>query len=119
MAIPNVKHVKVSVSGGVISCQPDRVVVSTPNTLLVFALDTPGYVFPELNPVVVNQPGAEFPYAAWWQHPKAVALFDRGNNTADYSYTVNVVDQFSGQRFRLDPTISNEGRVSSPVAEPA
>ena len=119
MPMPNVKHVKVSVSSGVVSCQPERVAVSVANTLLVFSLETPGYAFPDTQSVVVNQPGQEFPYPVWLQHPKAVALFDRGSNAAEYAYTVNVVDQFSGQRSSVDPTIVNEGRVSCAVAEVA
>lgn len=110
MVTPNVKHVVVTVAGGVVSCTPENVTVKSANTLLVFTLETAGYAFPEQNAIVVNQPGAEFPYALWQQAPKVVALYDRNSNLATYNYTIAVVDQFSGQRFSVDPTISNDGK---------
>lgn len=119
MVTPNVKHVVVTVAGGVVSCHPDNVTVKSANTLLVFTLETAGYAFPEQNAIVVNQPGADFPFAFWQQTPKVVALYDRNSNAASYSYTLAVVDQFSGQRFRADPMISNDGRNATVAPEPA
>jgi hypothetical protein len=112
MTTVNVKHVKVTVSDGVISCNPEDVIAKSANTLLVFTLETAGYVFPDSDAVVVTGGGAEFPYPLWKEAPKVVALYDRNSNQATYNYTIAVVDQFSGQRFSVDPAITNDGKAT-------
>jgi hypothetical protein len=106
----NVKHVSVTVdSSGAVSCSPNTANLSGSNVLVVFRLDTPGYAFPVDNAVVVNNPGSQFPYPSWTAYPGYAALFDLDSNTAEYSYTVNVIELSTGRTLSVDPAIKNNG----------
>lgn len=95
-------------SAGDIVCTPDPLLVSQKNMTLVFRLATPGYVFRDVDPIVVTQPGSAFPFPSKTQGGTTALLFDRDNSTASYSYCVYLLDQATGKVISVDPTIRNE-----------
>ncbi|MBT9599243.1 MAG: hypothetical protein IV094_24945 [Vitreoscilla sp.] len=108
--MPSTKHVTVTVeAGGAVVCTPQTVNVSSANVLIVFHLETAGYAFPASDAVVVSNPGSQFPYPSWTAYPGYAALFDFDNDTAEYSYTVNVIELSTGRTLSVDPVIKNGG----------
>ena len=92
-----------------ITCTPSTVVVTEPNSLLVFNLATSGYAFPTTGSIIVQDGGSEFPNL-WYINPDQVALHDLCDVPAEYDYTVVVEEASTGRRFKVDPRISNEPR---------
>lgn len=86
---------------------PHTAVVTEPNSLVVFNLTTPGYVFPTTGAILVENGGAEFPNL-WYVSPTEVALHDLCAVAGEYKYWVVVEEASSGTQFKVDPRISNE-----------
>lgn len=92
-----------------ITCTPSTIVVTEPDSLVVFNLadKTGEYVFPTSNAITVEDGGTEFPNL-WFLDGRHVALHDLCSENADYEYTVGVVEASTGKLYELDPKISNE-----------
>lgn len=102
------QFVRVTVVNDVVVCQPDPVLVSGSNVLLLYHLATDGYIFPATDAVTVSQPGGSFPHPSNTINDLNVSLLDTVEQKGDFAYTVTVVHQASGRRFSVDPTIRNE-----------
>lgn len=102
--------VQVSVTkGGRLVCAPDPVVVKACQGPLLFRLATPGYVFRNVDAIVVSQPGTDFPRPSTTSPGGTQAtLWDRDRQRASYAYSVFVQEQASGRILSVDPTIENE-----------
>jgi hypothetical protein len=100
--------VKVDDKGKVtIECWPNPVVVTLPDSLIVFSLHTEGYRFRQEAPVFLAEPNPDFPYSSWTAKPHVAVLFDLCNKADVFSYTVNVVRTATGEQFSVDPIIRN------------
>jgi hypothetical protein len=106
----NVRRVSVTVAtDGTIACTPDPVNVSSNNVMIAFSLDTPGYVFPDSGAIVGSTVGGQFPYASWTVKPQLAGLLDLNTANGAFEYTVNVVNQATGELLSLDPLVQNQG----------
>jgi hypothetical protein len=102
------KNVTVTVDGSHnVTCTPDTVDVTNPDTLVVFTLATDGYCFPSANAVIVDTPNTDFPYASWTVKPKEAAIYDRKGVAGDFKYTCTVQDATTGTQYSVDPVIHN------------
>lgn len=108
--MPKIKQVTVSVdAAGQVSCSPATATVSGgSNFLVTFKLQTPGYVFPGTDAVVVTNPGNQFPYGSWTMNPTSASIFDANTEPGDYPYTVTVINASTGGPVSMDPIIKNE-----------
>lgn len=104
-----VRQVLVTVdTAGTITCQPAELDVSGANVLIVFALASRDWIFPDSGAVVVANGGTQFPIPAWTINNKQAALLDCDSSPGAFSYTVTVQHSTTGERRSLDPTIKNQ-----------
>lgn len=90
-------------------CSPELVTVDVSNALIAFELVTPGYSFDPENPITFDEPAVDFP-DIWIISPTQVTMRDRCTTAGDFAFNVHVVENESGTRFKVDPTIRNEPR---------
>lgn len=88
-------------------CKPHTVDVKGENALLMFLLETPGYVFRSADPIVVVEGGDQFPYPSWTPMASVAALFDLNTQSGDFRYKVHVKNVDTGEEFWVDPGIRN------------
>jgi hypothetical protein len=91
----------------IITCNPNPVPVSVPNSLLVFNLRTPGYHFKGTGAIVIDGTFEDFPYPSWTLNAKTSALFDACNQADQFEYSVFVKRDKDGVEFSVDPIIDN------------
>lgn len=105
---PNHAHVTVD-DDGTVHCKPDPLPAAGRDIHLKFVLKTEGYVFPDDDAVVLNEPCNEFPVPSKTLPPgnTTVHLFDRNTGPGSYDYTVTVVKLLTGECLKHDPTIDN------------
>ena len=105
---PNQVIVTVDASG-IPACLPDPVRPRGHDALLMFDLQTAGYVFPKDAAVVVSDPGSQFPHPSRTlpPHDTTATLLDRNTDVASFKYTVTVKNVATGKLVPLDPTIIN------------
>jgi hypothetical protein len=111
MQTSNPSQVTVTVdASGKPACSPDPVSVRGRDALLMFQLQTAGYVFPKDAAVVVSDPGSQFPQPSRTLPPNdtTATLLDRNTDAGAFKYTVTVKNVATGQLVPLDPTIINE-----------
>ena len=109
-----IKNVTVTTDGTTVTCTPSTVLVTNPNTLVVFNLTTSGYNFPATSAVVVNTPNTDFPYASWTVKPQQAAIFDSKVINGNYEYTCTIVNTATGQVLSIDPVIQNGNPTTGP-----
>ena len=108
MSDPKPNHVTVTVdANGTPVCTPDPLRAKGKNATLKFQLAAPGYVFPDQDAVVVDNPGSAFPDPSQTIHPDVVTLQDRNKEPGSFKYTVTVKQVSTGKLVPLDPTIEN------------
>ena len=106
----NVRRLSITVDAmGGITVTPDPISVSGQRLLLVFSLDTAGWVFPDNGALVVTSGGDQFPYVSWTMKSQLASLFDANTSAGDFKYTINVVNSATGATYSLDPTVKNSG----------
>lgn len=108
--MPKTKQVTVTVdTAGEVVCTPSTTTVNGgSNFLVTFKLQTPGYVFPGTDAVVVTNPGNQFPYGSWTTNPTTASIYDANTQAGDYPYTVTVINTSTGGQHSMDPLIKNE-----------
>ena len=103
--------VTVSVSvddSGNITCSPDPVVVTQPDTLLEFDLASPGYEFPDSKAILVlDTSSGNFPLPSQTVGPYQATLMDTCISAGLFHYRVTVVQSSTGTVFSVDPGIRN------------
>lgn len=99
-------------------CTPNPVVVTAPDTLIVFRLDAANHQFPSADAVVVSEPGDDFPYPCWRTDRHTVALYDAADDNLSFRYTVTVINTSTGEPVRVDPGISNQSLGHDRAAKP-
>ncbi len=87
-------------------CNPEQVTVGTSNALIEFDLITPGYSFDPDTPITFAEPAADFP-DLWVISATQVTMRDRCTVPGDYTFTIHVVEDETGKRFKVDPSIIN------------
>lgn len=104
----NVKHAQVTLgAGNKPVCTPDPLLVDAPDTLIVFALDAPGWAFRPTHAVVPARPDSDFPCASWTVSPQQASLLDLARKPGQMPYSVFLVNTETGERLSFDPTIRN------------
>jgi hypothetical protein len=106
---PNEVTVSVDAAGAV-ACAPEQLTVSGCDEVLKFHIKTAGYVFPDREAVVVDNPGKQFPFPSRTlpRRPATATLYDHNTEARDFKYTVTVRRLADGELLQLDPTITNE-----------
>ncbi|HEX2012886.1 MAG TPA: hypothetical protein VJN44_18300 [Roseateles sp.] len=89
------------------TCTPDLVTVDISNALIEFILVTPGFSFDPEAPITFNESTTDFP-DLWAISATQVSVRDRCTTAGDYAFTVHLVQDESGQRLKVDPTIRNQ-----------
>jgi hypothetical protein len=111
MHTSNPSQVTVTVdASGTPVCSPDPVRARGRDALLMFELQTAGYVFPKDAAVVVSDPGSQFPQPSRTlpPHDTTATLLDRNTEVGSFKYTLTVKHVASGRLVPLDPTIQND-----------
>ena len=95
----------------VITCDPNPadIIEGTSHVLLVFTLNTSGFRFPTANAISLDQPVDDFPYNSWTISNTQAGLFDRNKVADSFNYTVTVVNTTTGDKYSVDPVITNGG----------
>ena len=88
-------------------CTPHLVTVTDTNTLIEFDLVTPGYSFDPDGAITFNTPTTDFP-DLWVISATQVTMRDRCLTAGDFAFTIHVVEDSSGKRVNVDPTIRNQ-----------
>lgn len=90
---------------------PDPVMLTNePNALIVYTLETAGYIFPNDGTALAISGGdSEFPIA-WYVNDTTISLGDYNNNSDEYKYTMTVVNSSDGSRITTDPSIKNDSQ---------
>lgn len=102
-------EVVVARQGGQWTCSPDPVVPVGQNAQIRFLLQDDTHRFRDQDPVVVDDPGSQFPEKSRTQDPKTAKLLDKNTERGSFKYTVYLVDA-QGREVVIDPTIKNEER---------
>jgi len=94
-------------------CTPDTVMARGRNVVLMFAVQTAGYVFPATGAVVVTNPGSQFPQPSRTIGPNdsRATLLDLNTDAGTYKYTVAVQRVAGGEVLHLDPIIKNGNQM--------
>jgi len=100
--------VTISLVGGQWQCSPDPVVVKGNNVNLKFTLTAAGYSFRATDPIVVQNPGDQFPERSVRKDATTATLKDKNTKKGDFKYSAFVVNDATGQGTEIDPTIRNE-----------
>ena len=87
-------------------CTPELVTVATSNALIEFDLTTPGYSFDPDTPITFAEPATDFP-DLWVISATQVTMRDRCAVPGDYAFTIHLVEDQTGKRFKVDPAIRN------------
>lgn len=95
-------------SSGKLACVPATLAVSGPNVLINFSLQAAGYSFPDSGAICFESSTSQFP-AAWKISAVQMTLVDFDGVQGSDVYTLNVVDNASGQLVPIDPIIVNQG----------
>ena len=88
-------------------CTPHLVTVDASNALIEFDLTTPGYSFDPDGPITFNTVTTDFP-DLWFISATQVTMRDRCQTSGDFAFTIHVVEDSSGTRFGVDPTVRNQ-----------
>lgn len=88
-------------------CSPENINVTDGNSLIEFNLTTPGYSFDPETPITFNESTSDFP-DLWVITATQITMRDRCTTAGTYAFTVHVVEDSTGKRFKVDPSITNE-----------
>ena len=95
----------------VITCDPNPadIIEGTSHVLLVFTLNTSGFRFPTVGAITLDEVLEDFPFNSWTISNTQAGLFDRNKVADSFNYTVTVVNTTTGDKYSVDPVITNGG----------